>query len=133
MTDYQTELIAYLEGEPTVSPLLGTRIYPDRLPQNVTLPAITYHQVSNPRSHTHGRASALVHPRLQLSYWATKKVEVVALRDAIRLALNGKTLDLGTITASILLLNEIEMPFEPDAEIHHHVQDYEFWFQEAVA
>ena len=45
---------------------VASRIYPNKLPQSPTLPAIRYFQVSEPFEHSHDGPSGFHHPRFQL-------------------------------------------------------------------
>ncbi len=60
---------AWVLGDPLIVAQVGTRVYPVKLPQTVTYPAITIQQISGVR-HTplKGRAS-LARPRFQFDVW----------------------------------------------------------------
>ena len=46
----ETGIYSVLTSDGTVSGLVGTRVYPDIMPQGVTYPAITYQRVSTVRT-----------------------------------------------------------------------------------
>lgn len=62
-----------ITGGATVAALIGTRCYPDRLPQNVTLPAVVFSKVSDVdgiyRTHDIGQRPRTI-VRIQLSVYA---------------------------------------------------------------
>lgn len=62
MTLFSEGLFTYLSNGGTSA---GMRIYPNTLPQGVTLPAIRYTLVSNPSEHTHSGPSSLKNPKYQ--------------------------------------------------------------------
>lgn len=73
-------------------PLVGGRCYPVLLPQNPTLPAITFQKVSNLRVQAIGGDSALQHPRYQFSCWSLTYEEAWTVAEQVRLAMQGLTL-----------------------------------------
>ena len=48
----EEDLYTYLTSDPTVSGYVSTRIYPVKMPQNVTYPAITYQLIGSTRTLT---------------------------------------------------------------------------------
>jgi hypothetical protein len=60
------------------------RVYPaGRLPQGVTLPALTYQRISTPPEYSHDGLSKLIHPRYQLDCWAETQLEAEALAASV--------------------------------------------------
>lgn len=72
-------------------PLVVSRVYPLLLPQNPTLPAITYQRISDVREQSLGGDSSLQHPRFQFSCWAETYAVALAVAEQVRLALQGIT------------------------------------------
>lgn len=70
---------ALLVADTAVSALVSNRIYPFKLPLDVTLPAITIHKASG------GRDTVTNHgyPRYQISCWAGSFATVQSMRDAV--------------------------------------------------
>lgn len=87
----ETDIFTRLSTFAGLMALIGTRIYPDLLPQNPTLPAVTLFKVSNPREITHSGDSSLQHPHYQFSCWALTYGQVWAVAEQVRLALQGLT------------------------------------------
>lgn len=83
----------FIEGLLTFLSTSGTvavdRVYPMKLPQKATLPAITYQMVSNPLEPTHSGPSTLRHPRFQLNCWSTSYLEAAGLADEVISRLDG--------------------------------------------
>jgi len=71
------------------SALVGTRIYPDILPQGVTYPAITYFRVSTVRIDNLDSFSGSARVRYQFDCWHTNPTTARAVRKQIRLAMDG--------------------------------------------
>ena len=79
-----------ITGDATVAALIGTRCYPDRLPENATFPAVVYvarvsSDDSDYRSHDAGTAIARAVSRAQLSAYAETGDEADELATALEL------------------------------------------------
>lgn len=82
MVEIYRALRAFLLADATIATAVGTRIYPQKLPQNVTYPAITILRVSAPRANVlHGPAS-LARPRYQIDCWMQEKSGISAFEVA---------------------------------------------------
>lgn len=93
MAEVETLVRQRLLDTPTVSALVGTRIFPvdsrpDKGPESA-LPAITYQRVSNRRLTSHEGSLGASAPLVQLSCWSKDWLEVRALSKAVREALDG--------------------------------------------
>lgn len=115
-TEIRTRLV-------TASTPAAGRIYPLVLPQNPTLPAVTFSRVSGLRVHNLGGVSGRARPRISISSWASTYAGVQALAAAIRASLNGFKGTLATIAADIRIDNEIDL-YEEEPKVYHIVQDY---------
>jgi hypothetical protein len=79
-----------LVNDPAVSALVGTRIYPDRLPQSTTFPAVVYTRASaTPEGLTQDSHVGPERPRLQLDAWGTSRASTDQVYLAIKAALHG--------------------------------------------
>ena len=65
MADVEKAVYAILSGDAGVAAIAGNRIYPNRTPQDVALPAVAYFRVSTRRRATHGSPASLARPRIQ--------------------------------------------------------------------
>jgi hypothetical protein len=93
---------AKLVGTTGVSTLLGTRVYPDRLPQGATLPAAVYYQISLTEETYLGGLVGVGHARIQVDAYASTRLAANALALAIRdaLAMSGGRGTWGTVSVS---------------------------------
>ena len=82
-------LVAYLTGYAGLSALIGTRLYPLRLPENPTYGAVTYHRISGPRVQSHSGPSGLAYPRFQFDCYATSYLGAKNVATQVRIALDG--------------------------------------------
>ena len=97
MATTEAALVSLLiQGSPNpVSALVGTRVYPLRLPQTTTapvLPAIRYQRIDTVRSPYREMAtgrSSHVRPRFQIDCFAATPAGAQAVADAVRSVLDG--------------------------------------------
>jgi hypothetical protein len=93
MPSAEAALVSLLTtGSPNpVHALVGTRVYPRKLPQNVTYPAIRYTRISTSRSEFRtldGRAG-YARPRFQIDCYGLTEASCVALAQALYQLLEG--------------------------------------------
>jgi Protein of unknown function (DUF3168) len=103
----ESGLRACLLADPAIATAVGGgRIYPIRLPQKVTLPAIVLQEISSVR-HAHLRGQgALARPRFQVDSYGSTYDAAVALGAEVRTWLSGRQetwTDPGPPEASILV------------------------------
>ena len=119
----ETEIRTRLAADGTVSGEVSTRLYPVKLPQDPTYPAITYNRVSAPRLHHLGGVAGRATVRLSYNSWAETYAGAQTLAAAVRASLDGFNGTLATIKCVISLENESDL-YEQDVEIYRILQDY---------
>jgi len=119
-------LVARLTGYPALAALVGNRVYPLVLPQNVALPAMTYQRISTLRVRSHSGPSGLAHPRFQFACWADSYAEAANVTRVLRLALDGFKLTPG---GAALSENEID-DYEAETGRWRINADYIIWHSE---
>lgn len=136
-------LYSYLSTHAGLSALVGTRIYPVKLPQNVSLPAVTYQKISGHRVHAMQTDPGYASPRFQISCWAVDSATesgydiVKAVAEQARAALQdyrGTMGGAGGVVVDAVFLDD-ENDFYEDAArqgVFHVAQEYIIWHQEAV-
>lgn len=105
----ESDLYSDLVGDAGVGALVGTRVYPNVLPEDVTLPAIAYRTVSAVR--IGGRC---VQRRVQIDMYALTYTEVKAGRDAIKALADTKH--------NWVYIEGPDL-YEADGNLHHQVVD----------
>ncbi|HOX22841.1 MAG TPA: DUF3168 domain-containing protein [Elusimicrobiales bacterium] len=111
-----------------VAALVGDRIYPVRLPDEVILPAMTYLKASCIRYASHGGPSRLSSARFQLDCYSADYLDAKRLALAAVAALHGKKG--GNIQAAF---NENETDgFSPDNGIYRVTADVLIWHREEL-
>src|SRR6185369_9388657 len=84
-----SELRAHVLADVTVASLVNTRMYPTKLPQNVTYPALSYNQVSGVRIYDLCGPTGRTKPRISINSWADSYAEMLALANAVRRAMHS--------------------------------------------
>lgn len=89
MSDGGKAFRTYLLTKSGVTNLISTRIYPDALPQNPTIPCAVYYVISDNPDHHFTGASQLTVLRIQLDCYAVTRLAANALSEAMRNAADG--------------------------------------------
>ena len=125
-----SDLRAYVLSDATVAALVNSRMYPVKLPQNVTYPALSYNQVSGVRIYDLCGPTGRAKPRISINSWGESYADARALADAVRRAIQGFRGTLGDSPGAqiddVKLDNEIDLD-EPEAGtvgVYRVMQDY---------
>jgi hypothetical protein len=113
-----------------ISALIGTRAYPLQLPQQPTLPALTYTRISNERVSAMGADATVARARIQLSAWGATFTSAKTLAKQI---LSGFQRFKGTFAGIVIhdcfILNEIDL-YDSDALIYQVITDIDVIYTE---
>ena len=85
----QTALVAIKTADSTLNTLIGTRFYPDVLPQTKAFPAVRFQIISRTRGYTFGLVAQLNRPRVQMDGYAASSIDRTTLASAMRGAFMG--------------------------------------------
>lgn len=88
MADIGATIRGILVADSDVSAVVSTRIHSDILPQNPTLPAITYHVVITTGGETLSGVQPLFKARIQVNCHAVTRGAANSLAEKVRLALH---------------------------------------------
>lgn len=92
-------LRAHLVADAGVTAEVGTRVYPEMMPQNPTLPALTYQQVSQQNvDETLQGSSQLGVARFQISCYAEKYIDADSAARAVDAAMQDFAGTMGSVT-----------------------------------
>ena len=118
----EADIIAQLEADVGVGAIADDRIYPEPLPQNPVLPAISYRRISGERDYTLSGPSGLAKVRFQFDCWATLFLTARNLADAVVAALHALPDSDTRITTDL-------DAFDPEAQVQRVVVDAEILYQ----
>ena len=123
-------LFSYLSTDSGITALVSTRVYPLRMPQNATLPAVTFTRISGPRSHALSGPTGCGMARIQIDAWATTYASAKAVIDTVRSALDGYSGTAGSETIKSSLLQTETDFYEPETNVYRVSQDYFIKYEE---
>ncbi len=111
--DIGTNLRTYLVSITAITDQVSTRVYPDVLPQNATLPAIVYRMISSVPQHAHGQTTKLKQTRFQIDCIATTRLVANATSEIVRKNLDHYNGAAGDDTVDISLSVSDRYDYEP--------------------
>lgn len=125
-------LVAALRDDADVSALVGSRVYHEKLPDDVLYPCILYTRVSMERERLVTGVESLTRVGVQLDLMARTTSEVKDLAVKVRALLDGLTGDMGgQAIYQALLDQEIDSgSFDGDSEYRRVIADYMIWLDE---
>lgn len=127
MATAEESLVARLEAVSGVTDLVSTRIYPDKLPQSATLPAITYQRISTIRETAMGNDTGIARARFQVTSFAATYAALKGVTEAVRAALQRFRGASGGVTVDDCFLeNELDLYSgdEDEAGVYAVAQDF---------
>jgi hypothetical protein len=89
LKDIRPALSAFLLGDAAIATAVGTRVYPQFLPQNTTVASIVYQKISDVGNHSLSGPTRLARPRFQIDAWAPTNNGANALALLIKERLDG--------------------------------------------
>lgn len=120
MAILETKIYSALSGNATVAVKVGSRIYPVVMPQDPTLPAITYQRIASEPVNTLEGYAGLENVHISVMSWATGYLTAKELAEDVHVALNGAT------AFKALLVSDLD-GFDPDVNLYVAAQDYSCW------
>jgi len=127
-------IFSKLSADPTLSGLVGDRIYPDVAGQTKKLPYLVYEVDSEDGVGHMTGGGVLELTSIQITVWAKSSPERDAVNDALRALLNDKIgLALGSAnTRSIRKTNAVDQQKKPDEGSQNWnfgtFNDYDIWY-----
>ena len=127
-------IYSILSNDATVSGYVSTRIYPLRIPQAASLPAITYFIVSDSPFNTKDGAVTDNYYRFQVSIFVDARASgaydtIEDIDAAVRSALERYS---GTVASTeVHTIEYLSMAdlFEEDAQVFHRAVDFRVWIK----
>jgi len=133
----ESGLVAYLKTDTDLMVLVGNgdspitcRIYPVRLPQNWTAPAITYQRISGSRLHHLNGPAGRAHPRIQFDIMGDTYASVRSVGDKLRIALDGYAGSMGSETVGVATIENDFDGYLSDTDTFRISMDFTIWHVE---
>ena len=125
-----------LKNTVAVAAIVGTRIYPLNLPQDPTLPALTYQLITPMSIIAHDGKSGTAQCRYQITGFASDPDAVRDLIEEVRICMDGYK---GTIGGADTIVVQAMLPDggyendDPESGRYMRARDYMIWYDEPVA
>ncbi len=119
----ENKIYAHLSTVSGVSTYIGTRIYPVILPQDPTLPAITFQRIDTRKYYSFQGDNGGESPRVQIDIWSTGYDQGRSIATAIKTAMDAAT------AYKVIDFDQRDL-YEPDVENYRIQQDFVLWNQE---
>ena len=126
----------HLANTPAVTAIVGTRIYPLKLPQKPTLPALTYQLITPMSIIAHDGKSGTAQCRYQITGFANTPDAVRDLMEKVRICMDGYKGVIGganTITVQAMLPEGGYENHDPETNRYMRARDYMIWYNEPTA
>lgn len=119
-----------------LSALVGAKIYPLVVPQNTAYPAVVYQVISKiPNSEPcqgEQHSENVQQARMQVSIYAEKYEQIVAIDEAIRSALDYYKGTVGTVQISSLRFLSARDLYAQEALVYHRAIDYRIIYSKTI-
>ena len=126
----ETALRAYVLADAAIAAAVGQRMYPRRLPQGPTLPALVYLRVDTRREHDMDGPDGLPRPRVQVTAWGANVQAATELAALVRVRLDGYRGAWGAVAiGACLCVGERDLD-DPETGRNAVAQDYMIQFEE---
>lgn len=114
-----------------LNPLIGSRVYPDALPEGVTVPAATFIVVSDVPVTAHDGDDGLSLAVIQTDFWSVSRLECATLRAAARADLNGYN-GTGSGLELTAVLTGSSPDYNPDLTLKRAITEWRVQYRTAV-
>lgn len=123
-------LRTFLLADATIAAAVAARIYPLQLPQNTTLPAVTYMTVTGGRETSNSGSSKLAHTLFQIDAWDATYSGALAVAELIRKRLDAYKGAAGTQTIRGAFLQGERSFYEDEPKQYRVSRDFMIWFDD---
>lgn len=129
----ESSLFTFITGDAVIGPLIGTRMYPMKLPQSPTLPAMSYFRVTSGQEYELEGQEVGVRPaRFQFDCWDKEPngyEGILALGAAVRARLSGYMGAMGADTVQGIMIEDEMDLYEAETQIWHRVIEAVIWYE----
>ena len=136
MISIEEGLYHKLTNTAAITAIVSSRVYPAPLPQNPTLPALTYQLITPMSMTSHQGMGGTAFPRYQITGWASTLAALVELMKQVRICLNGFKGTFGTGGSTVTVQSSLMAggydTYEPDTQRYMRAQDYIIYHAEDI-
>ncbi|MBI5964936.1 MAG: hypothetical protein HY863_15765 [Chloroflexi bacterium] len=127
----ETSIVTYLTTHAPLVAMQETRVWPDRLPQDPTVPATVFFSVSDPTDYSHSGPSAWKEQRFQFDCWANNPLEAIELKNRTRRAFSGYKGMMGTTEIYAAFVENARTMDDDETGLYRRVLEVLFQYKEA--
>ena len=124
---FAVELNKYLRDHGGLSALVDSRVYPGRLPDPPTLPALVYTRVSTVGMSAMDGPMADVEARFQIDVWSDRYLDAIKVAEQVRSALLGFTGTMGDKSVSIPRQTNDQDSYEEETKLYRVMTEFIIW------
>jgi hypothetical protein len=123
-------IVSLVTANAAVKALIGTRLYPNLIPEKAQLPAAAYQLTSTGTNYNHSGQSSIATPELGFTFDSRSYDEAKAIGAAVKAVLSGYRGTVGTVKiGSVFLKDEFEA-YNPASQIFMRSQIYTITWKE---
>lgn len=130
LKDIRAGLRTFLQADAAVAALVGTRVYPVKLPQGVKDASLVYNEISGQSDHHMEGPSGLVTVRMQIAAWAQSADAAHALFLAVKEAIDGYRGMMGSVEVQGVFIDSWRDLDDTTANLRGKVADYFIHYSE---
>lgn len=105
---------------------VGDRIGRGRLPQDPTLPAITYTRISTKRTYDHSGDTGKERVRIQFTCWATTDSQAGTIAEALVSQFSGYSGTFGGLSIDVAFIADERSDYDPERKYESRIVDVFF-------
>lgn len=121
-------LYSYLLSVTGIVTTIQDRLYPDKLPQKPTLPALVYNNIGGTPVAQHSGAASLEHTRIQIDAYARTSRDARILIDKVRQALESYRGTMGSHRVdAIFVIDHAVGDFDDIPDDFRRMSEFEIW------
>lgn len=124
-------IVTFVRAHTPLTALQGTRIYPDSLPQEPTLPATVFFSISDPSSYSHDGQSSWKEQRFQFEAWAKDPLAAITLKNTLRSAFGGFKGMMGATEVYAAFVENGRTLDDDETGVYRRVLEIVFQYKEA--
>lgn len=130
---FSSDLFSFVTSAPTISAIIGNRLYPNILPQNsITAwpgPSATYNNVVATRTQSHDGDSNLRVESVQFSVFSKRKSDLESFTDALAALLIPLKGAMGSTQVKAVFHVQDSSSYETETRLFHGIVEFEIWHQ----
>jgi len=119
-------IYGYVTTQASFTALAGTRLYPDKFPQDPTLPSVTYERISTPRDRTID-GYTYAYPRIQFNIIGESNKICREIAEVLEDILDNFRGDIGTERVGAIFLDDERGFYDTEGKNYGREMDFIIW------